>query len=201
MRRVFLIGTVVVILAVAMGSVVFAHGSIDQSFLGFSSSNFNIMANEPIGQQFIPDKNNIIGVDVFLTGGSETITANIRKDTITSPVLATKTQNLAAGTGLFHFDFPSTLTVTPGDTYVLELDGTNNAKAWDDSTDGYAGGCGIHSSGTIDCVGDFKFQTYYSTAAAVPSLSQWGLVFMGGALAVLFAAMARRQRRALRPRA
>ena len=112
---------------------IFAHGDVDQSN-SVSGGGSQILAHMPIGQEFTPSQPILVAVDIAFRGGIEegadTITINIRKGTITSPVLATTSQVVAACpftppfTCIVHFDFPAPLSVNPGDKYILELQAT-----------------------------------------------------------------------------
>src|SRR6266487_2086320 len=113
---------------------IFAHGDVDQSNT-VSGGGTQVLAHMPIGQEFTPSQPILVAVDVAFrgsdSGGFDTITVNIRKGTITSPILATTSQVVPGcsltppANCLVHFDFPTPLLVNPGDKYVLELQATN----------------------------------------------------------------------------
>jgi hypothetical protein len=97
-----------------------------------------ILAHMPIAQEFTPSEAILVAVDMvfrFTTEtGADIITVNIRKGTITSPVLATTSQVVAAChtgvTCLVHFEFPAPLLVNPGDKYIIEVRATKPIHAW-----------------------------------------------------------------------
>jgi hypothetical protein len=113
-------------------------GVVDQSHLVTAASQgFNYLGLKSYlsGQEFTPTAPVLTGVDVHLAtvtrGGDDTITVNIRKGNIENPVLATASQSVPEGfDGLKHFDFPSPLIVTPGDTYILQVQATKPTHAW-----------------------------------------------------------------------
>jgi uncharacterized repeat protein (TIGR01451 family) len=123
---------------------VFAHGVVDQSYIRTADTSVNeaacaIIYCQPFGQEFTPSAPALVGVDVELVAtnasGDDTITVNIRKGNIGNPVLATASQIVpeSIDAGLMHFDFPSPLAVTPGETYVLEVQATKSTHAWSGS--------------------------------------------------------------------
>jgi hypothetical protein len=123
---------------------VFAHGVVDQIYIRTADTSVNeaacaIIYCQPFGQEFTPSAPVLVGVDVELVAtnasGDDTITVNIRKGNIGNPVLATASQIVPESihAGLMHFDFPSPLAVTPGETYVLEVQATKSTHAWSGS--------------------------------------------------------------------
>jgi hypothetical protein len=172
MRKINLALTLLIGVAVWLtAGVAFAHGLVDQSNLGYGGGTL-ISVHIPIGQEFTPFQPILVAVDIAFRGGNpenetDTITVNIRKGTITSPVLASTSQvvppcpNMPPYTcGLTHFDFSTPLQVTPGDIYVLELTATNGSHAWMHVDGGYASGAAI-IQGNVEPAFDFAFQTYY----------------------------------------
>ena len=110
--------------ALVTGGIVYAHGTVDQSQLAVGGAQ-TIGSGNP-GQEFTPSKASLVAVDAKLRTrvllGDSTITAIIRKGTIGSPILVSAAKSVPEGfSGLLHFDFPNTLTVAPGEIYVLEL--------------------------------------------------------------------------------
>ncbi len=148
---------------------VLAHGNVDQSNpVGAGGS--QILANGPVAQEFTPSQPILVAVDVNLSlaidEGSDTLTVNIREGSLASPVLATTSQLVAPcpnippfACGLTHFDFPSPLMVTPGNTYILELQATKTTHAWVRADGGYSRGAAI-IQGIVEPAFDFSFQTY-----------------------------------------
>jgi hypothetical protein len=166
---------------------VLAHGIVDQSYLPGSADTASWVMRyfQPIGQEFTPSASVLAGVDVDLRtinarDGDATITVNIRKGTISNPVLATASQIVPAYTpgapreGLTHFDFPSPLAVTPGQKYVLEVQATTPTHMWRGYNEAasshpvYPGGQAIFSGRLAEDVVEFGdsdlfFQTYSVT--------------------------------------
>jgi hypothetical protein len=161
-----------VIISLTTG-IIFASGTVDQSN-PVTGGGSQILAHMPIGQEFTPSQPILSAVDIAFRGGegeADTITVNIRKGTITSPVLATLSQVVAPCpfisspfTCIVHFDLPAPLSVTPGDKYVLELQATKPFHAWqtDAGAGDYVGGAAI-LQGVVDPALDFGFQTYAQT--------------------------------------
>jgi hypothetical protein len=171
----FTLSLMVIALILFMSSDLFAHGIVDQSNpVGGGSS--QISAHMPLGQEFTPSQRTLAAVDVNLglamDEGADLLTVNIRKGTITSPILATMSQMVAPcpdtppySCGLVHFDFPTPLQVTPGEIYVLELQATNRTHGWI-GADGYPGGAAI-IQGEVAPAFDYSFQTYAQAAINV----------------------------------
>jgi hypothetical protein len=167
MRLTLLLLLLAVLIPIA--SLSYAHGLVDQSNIGYGGGTL-ISVHTPIGQEFTPSQPILTGVDINFRAvydeGADTITVNIRKGTITAPVLATTSQlvdpcpNTAPyACPLIHFDLPTPLQVTPGDIYVLELLATRNTHAWM-SIGGYPAGSAI-IQGIVEPAFDYAFQTYY----------------------------------------
>jgi hypothetical protein len=106
-------------------------------------------------------------------GAGNSLTVNIRSATIGGTILETAiaTVPLTAPT-LFHIDFPSTIPLTPGNQYVIELQESVLSMRWYIVTPGggYSGGTAI-TSGTIDSSGDYIFQTYAAAGPTATSLT------------------------------
>lgn len=160
------------------GSIVFAHGNVDQSQITQTATLLTISFASPTGQEFTPSNPTLLGVDINVAPanpgfGDDTLTVNIRKGTITAPILATTSQVVAASfSGLAHFDLPAPLSVTPGDVYVLEVQASKLTHGWFHGNvcpDGlcvsvYPGGAAI-IFGSVVSITDFSFQTYSRRAA------------------------------------
>lgn len=155
------------VIATLANDTTFAHGTVDQSAVGSGAGALTINSRLPLRQSFIPSKPTLVAVDVRISTinpsfGADTLTVNIRKGSIGSPILATTSQLVAVGGGspiFLHFDFPSPLSVIPGDAYILELIATTFTHAVFVSFDNYAGGVFI-ARGTGDSALDLDFQTY-----------------------------------------
>jgi hypothetical protein len=170
-RRWITCSALAVLLSAQFGASASAHGVIDQSNLVDGGAQ-QILAHQPIGQEFTPSQPLLVAVDIALFGsaepGSGAITVNIRQETITAPVLATTSQVVSACqadelpfTCMVHFDFPAPVLVTPGMVYVLELQTTTPIHAWQGDAFGgdYPGGSAI-IQGIVDPHKDYGFQTY-----------------------------------------
>ncbi len=90
---------------VILAKPVLAHGVVDQSYLPGSANTAGwvIKYFQPLAQEFTPSAPMLAGVDVDLVtinarDGDATITVNIRKGTISNPVLATASQIVPAST-------------------------------------------------------------------------------------------------------
>jgi hypothetical protein len=105
------------------------------------------------------------GADYFFKtyGFGNTITANIHQGTIGGPVITTKTIPIPPmDFPIFvDFNFTTPVPVTPGTTYVLELQQSPESVRWYIVTPGggYTGGNAI-TDGTPDPGGDYLFTTY-----------------------------------------
>jgi len=154
----------VVIGVVALfSSTVFAHGTVDQSQLLTGGGNYQIKAFAQMGQEFTPSLSPLVAVDIFVlefnpSFGSDTLTLNIRKGSITSPVLASKSLAVSTGTQTVHFELPSALTVTTGDVYVWEIVAGKVTHALNLASS-YPGGRAIRK-GAILATSDWRFVTY-----------------------------------------
>ncbi|SRR6266567_104263 len=121
----------------------------------------------PQGQEFVPSKPYLVGVDLMFSSNSatsNTITVNIRKGNLQNPILATSTMNVDAAKAWSHFVF-SAINVVPGDTYIIEVTSDDasaaDALAWwgDDVEGGYPYGQWINN-GTVKSGTDMFFRTY-----------------------------------------
>ncbi len=150
---------------VSKGRINIAYEFVDQSFLPPPHGVRQIHYSMPVGQEFTPTEPTLVAVDVRLASmnpsyGDDTITVTIRKGTIGSPVLATKSQVVwVFFSGLVHFHFPTSLSVIPGDVYVLEVQATKPTHGWNFDV-GYPSGRSI-LFGQPEILGDYAFQTYY----------------------------------------
>ena len=123
-----------------------------------------------VGQEFTPVAPILAAVDVRVEAGNpgDILTVNIRKGTITSPILASTSRPISSpfptfqssdsSAGWLHVDFPAPLAITPGDKYVLELlVDLPGSLGVNFSNDLYPGGCLI---GVLSCTQDLAFRTY-----------------------------------------
>jgi hypothetical protein len=92
--------------------------------------------NPPIGQEFKPSLNSLDFVDLrtHAGGGAATGTFEIRihAGSIAAPVLATSTPNIMTNGDetVVHFEFPSSVSLIPGDLYVMEFAQVEFGSAW-----------------------------------------------------------------------
>ena len=158
---------VVALLLVVLWMVqgVFAQGIVDQANEPPNPILFNTIAsNMPIGQEFTPAQSPLTGVDVYLScfcaSGTQGITVNIRKGTITSvPILSSKSQDVLSSDGFVHFDLPSTI-VDLGQEYVLEVASNGGGHVMSRSSEStYPGGSAIIGGSPL-ADSDFLFRTY-----------------------------------------
>jgi len=154
----------------------FGHGIMDQSFTGPTNVALQIELGVgllPIGQEFTPTANNLIGVDVILTPNTNapqaTLTVNIREGVIAGPILGTTTQikNMPGlgNSATVHFDFPSKISLsTCNPICVIEVFATpNNSVAWHADTlnnNPYPSGS-AYLNGILSPTRDMTFTTYF----------------------------------------
>ena len=95
-------------------------------------------------------------------GFGDNITTNIHSDTIDGPVLASKTLQIPAMDSpiMMRFNFDSPISVTPGSTYVIELQQSPRSVRWYLVSPGgdYSRGSAI-TDGKVDPSGDYFFDT------------------------------------------
>ncbi len=95
-------------------------------------------------------------------GFGDKITMNIHSSTIGGPVVATKTLPIPPMDFpiMMRFDLSSPISVTPGSTYVIELQQSPRSVRWYIVTPGggYLGGTAV-TDGTADANGDYLFDT------------------------------------------
>jgi len=105
-------------------------------------------------------------------GVTDKVTANIRSGSIGGPILGSATVSLPVQPFTWtHIDFSSTISLTPGSTYVLELTVPYKSGSWGVTTPGggYAGGTAIFM-GTPNPSADNWFRTY-GTPSPSPDFS------------------------------
>ncbi len=133
---------------------------------------YQILDYEPLGQEFIPTKPNLVAVDVRLSDWNppheDTITLNIRGTNLAGPILATASQYLGSlpEATWVHFDLPTT-DLVPGAIYVIELLATNMSFAVNEA-DNYGNNpeCnypnGSFYLSNVQQSMDMYFRTYYA---------------------------------------
>jgi hypothetical protein len=142
--------------------------TLDQSFdPGFGAGWNWVQAHQPIGQSFTPTYPRLWEVDLGLenpSAGSVSLTLNIRKGTISGPVVGSQIFTVPV-TGpkfvsVYFTPYPG-VTLTPGMTYVLDLVGSGPATVrWYTQIPGgtYPSGTAI-TDGSQQLNGDYLFKT------------------------------------------
>jgi hypothetical protein len=105
-------------------------------------------------------------------GAGDSLTVNIRAGSIGGSVLATATGSVPlTSPTLVHVDF-SSMALTPGNLYVIELQESVQSMRWYivDPGGAYVGGTAINS-GVIDSSGDYVFNTYAASSPTSTSLA------------------------------
>jgi len=168
----------ILILAIFGMQDAIGHGSIDQN-TGSCSPLCNGVHSvntvfQIVGQEFIPTVSNLIGADLYVSDssspGSAFVTVRIRDGGPFGLILAS-TSKTVTNTGtpfpnekIEHFDFPSPVPLTPGNTYVLQATSPDNEMFW--TFDELATG-GFYPDGRAILSGffleerDFAFTTYF----------------------------------------
>jgi hypothetical protein len=135
---------------------------------GFGAVGWNwVQAHQPIGQSFTPIYPQLWRVDLGLDlpiGSSVSLTLNIRQDTITGSIIATQNFTVPVGgpawVPVYFTPYPG-VSLTPGNTYVLDLVGTGvSSVRWYQQTPAtYPGGNAI-TDGNPQSTADYLFKTY-----------------------------------------
>jgi len=165
--------TVLVIISSVSVSPSFGHGPVDQSQT-FSDDNRSPVVDW--SQSFIPNKDNLIGVDLFfevpssffvVCPCSESYKLEIREGTLGGTVVGTSgTEQIDfAGNSEskeVHFHFPVTVPLTLGTTYFIKIiltDGPGNYRIVVSDGDEYDDGA-AHEQG-VESFEDLSFRTYF----------------------------------------
>ncbi len=157
--------------------IVSAHENVDQENDGpgtFGGGFAISPTGQPLGQEFTPTVNNLIGVDIWLVqigAGTRDITVTIWQGSIdTGTSLGSSTRTITsdlsglAGITDFHFDFNPTISLIPGQLYTMQVE--------DPDTTGFIfglspiGGTNPYPGGDAITFGtpttfDFAFRTYF----------------------------------------
>lgn len=138
---------------------------VDQSSLQQSGADRLCLHYLPLGQEFRPRLDKLVGIDVGLITinpgwGDDEITVRIRENSIDGNILGSFKQTVIDGfSGLIHFNFPA-IAVTPESVYVIELSVTKPTFGWRSSDPGvYERGRAILSGQPTPGI-DHVFQTY-----------------------------------------
>lgn len=105
-------------------------------------------------------------------GAGNSLTVNVRAGSIGGALLGTAVATVPlTGATLFHVDFPTPISTTPGSPYVIELQQAVQSIRWYSVNPGgaYPGGTAI-TSGIVEAGGDYIFNTYAAPGPAATSL-------------------------------
>ena len=144
----------------------YAHGSLDQGFLPFSTGGPSIPNSQPLGQEFTPLVNNLVAVELTFFLGADTtadIRVTIRQGNIGGQILGQTTQTVSVPSFFttVHFDFPSVVPLTPNIIHVIQVESVNGKDLKiSTGSPGYPGGQAI-VSGSRDPSQDFRFETFF----------------------------------------
>ena len=165
-----------------------------------------LIQQPPLGQEFTPTLTSLDVVELLIMDSQpfddlgSSITVNIRADSILGPVLGSSTLVLpdVYGGGTFastHFDFPITVPLVPGNTFVIELieAGLGFTVAVNPSNS-YSGGRFIVGGRLVEG-SDLVFREGPAESATVPEPSATMLLFGVGAAVTRMARMKRGQSR------
>lgn len=150
-----------------------AHGNVDQSHTFAFTGIVTPIGVNLVGQEFTPTANNIVSVDVQLRSNAQIgqqgfVTATLYQTSILPGNIigvAPAVQLTIASTQIVHLDFPSPITLTPGNSYWIVVQ-SGNPFLWVVQSPGtYTGGTGFVN--TIIPVIDFWFITYSSPVIQV----------------------------------
>lgn len=161
--------------------IVSAHGNVDQKNDGPGTFGGGVAISptaQPLGQEFTPKVNNLIGVDIWLTqisAGTRDIIVTIWQGSInTGTSLGSSTRTITSdlsgipGITDFHFDFVPTIPLIRGQLYTMQVE--------DPDTTGFifglspVGGTNPYPRGDAITFGtpetfDFAFRTYFLSSA------------------------------------
>lgn len=161
--------------------IVSAHGNVDQKNDGpgtFGGGFAISPTGQPLGQEFTPKVNNLIGVDIWLTqisAGTRDITVTIWQGSInTGTSLGSSTRTITSdlsgipGITDFHFDFVPTIPLIPRELYTMQVEDPDTTGfifglSPVGGTNPYRGGDAI-TFGTPETF-DFAFRTYFLSSA------------------------------------
>ena len=157
-----------------MSGNAFAHGLVDQGNTGPFVSSLNVVPNfQPAGQEFVPQQNNLVGVDIFLhdfaAGFSGTFTVTIWENQIgngaplgsSTTVVSSDGLNPISNPQIEHFDFATPITLQIGTKYVIQIENTGVVPGLQlvRSPDLYSQGDSIFDG--VSSASDWGFRTYY----------------------------------------
>ena len=146
-----------------------------------STSVNGLNPTEKLGQEFTPQADTLVAVDLKLVNQNPSDVASVLVRVRKGPgfggeVVAETTNKLPGNLNDWaHFDFPSTSTLTPGQPYVLSAIGSALAGLefvgwWRTEGDHYKGGQAVGFPGSTD----FLFRTYAASQLPQTGASQSG---------------------------
>jgi len=159
------------------------HGNLDiETIFSFPNDIFctDILLSQGAGQDYIPNANNIISLDVelrpIILASVNPITVNIYDGSLPITLANNLLGSTSADTGFppvntfdpVHFDFAAPVPLTPGQPHVIELVVNDGS-----SVINWAGTDGEFIPGGVDCFGttsgffEFLFATYFGEESVV----------------------------------
>ena len=145
MRRNFVVIFMVVLCSLTTESVVQGGPVIDQQNAGpITGTN----GGSIFGQSFTPMLSGIDYVEILMAGNEDIVTIDILDgliglDGLGGPVIGTSNPtfvNTIGGHEIIHFDFPSTVSLITGNTYVFRLQTPGGIQGISWTDDSYSGG-------------------------------------------------------------
>jgi hypothetical protein len=129
-------------------------------------------------QSFTPTMPGIDFASFWFLQGNSALHVNIRETSITGPILGTTPDVAGSASGPLTFFFPTTVQLTPGTLYYLELvpvnGGVTVSYGWSGQT--YAGGVGYINGQPITQGADFWFR---EGIVSVPEPTTFSLLILG----------------------
>jgi len=141
------------------------------------------LTQQPLGQSFTPSFSSIDFAEFYLAGGSGAsgaIQVNLFSGSITGTILGTSATVEYTGTpGFYDFLFPSSITLSPGTKYYLQVAALGGSGVGANITfQQYIGGDAIYN-GTAHTDRDFWFREGVITNVPEPSSTALFLVAAG----------------------
>jgi hypothetical protein len=200
MQRVFFLAALGIYLSLSPSEALADPFIVDQTNpwdnCTFGCGFLNIGLFSPIGQSFTPTLRSLDDVEIVVNGFPllpSDLEVEIRAGTITGTILGAASgpsyTSSVHDALIAHFDFASSINLTPGNSYVIEVISQNPTMllAFPGTSNPYPSGTAIRS-GTPDPTFDF----YFSEGPHVPEPSS--LVLLGSAAGAAMWFHRRRQR-------